>query len=199
MKPSEFLRRTNKRERAEVAALCRTSVPYLYQLASSHRYASPALAKRVEAHTGAAATRSPERLAPVPGRTLVRDPASYEGPPVGQEEEGELVLRTIGISRIRPYENRPRRRANPAYQRIKASIRRSGLRQLLAVVQRPEETTTTFFGPAAAPACAPSMNCSPKPARRAMQRRPAFSGPGGAKPTSCSPILRRKASAAPCP
>ena len=144
MELSEFLRRTTKRERAEIAAHCRTSVAYLYQLAGGHRRASPALARRVEAHTKALAARSAEGVTAVPGWSLVRNPATYECQ--FPDQEGELVLRTIGISRIRPYESGPRRQPNPAYPRIKALIRRDGLRRLLTVVQPPGNGHYVLWG-----------------------------------------------------
>lgn len=137
MELSEFLRRTSKRERANLAELCQTSVPYLYQLAGRHRHASPALARRVEAHTKAFAARSADHLDAVPGWSLMRDPTAYEGPP--DDRDAELTLRTVGIAKIRPYQNNAPNPSNRTYQRIKASIRRNGFRQLLAVIQPPGE------------------------------------------------------------
>ena len=46
-----FLQLSSKRERAEVAEGCFSSVSYLYQLAGKHRYASALLATRIEKAT----------------------------------------------------------------------------------------------------------------------------------------------------
>ncbi len=43
----------------------------------------------------------------------------------------------VSVERIQPYERNPRRTANPEYDRIKDSIRRSGLDQPLVITQRP--------------------------------------------------------------
>lgn len=80
MKMTEFLRAASKRERAEVAERCGTSVSYLYQLAGGHRHASVLLAARIEAHTDALASRAQGRLRQVPGRTLVLHPDLYKSP-----------------------------------------------------------------------------------------------------------------------
>ena len=135
MELSEFLRRASKRERADLAELCQTSVPYLYQLAGRHRRASPALARRVEAHTKAIAARTGGHQHAVPGWSLMRDPAAYESPP--DDRYAELTLRTVGIARIRPYQNGARNPSNRTYQRIKASIRHNEFRQLFVVAQPP--------------------------------------------------------------
>lgn len=80
MTMTEFLRAASKRERAEVAERCGTSVAYLYQLAGGHRRASYHLAARIEAHTGAFASRIQGRLHQVSGRTLVSHPELYKSP-----------------------------------------------------------------------------------------------------------------------
>lgn len=80
MNMTEFLRAASKRERAEVAERCGTSVSYLYQLAGGHRHASVLLAARIEAHTGALASRTQGRLRQVPGWTLVLHPGLYRSP-----------------------------------------------------------------------------------------------------------------------
>ena len=54
------------------------------------------------------------------------------------EDAPELHL--IDIHRIVAYEHHPRRVANPAHSRIKASVRRSGLKHPLTVTQRPGDT-----------------------------------------------------------
>jgi len=46
----------------------------------------------------------------------------------------------IDISRIRPYEHNPRHGRNPEYDRIRDSIRNTGLDQPLVVTQRPDAT-----------------------------------------------------------
>ena len=55
------------------------------------------------------------------------------------DEAGAVVL---DIRCIKPYERNPRRCKNPEYERIKASIRASGLDQPLVVTQRPGDTLT---------------------------------------------------------
>ena len=78
MKMCEFLRRTDKHERADVADACETSVPYLYQLAGRHRYASAYMAMRLEQATRCVAARSGGRLQAVPRRSLVRHPEIFD-------------------------------------------------------------------------------------------------------------------------
>ena len=78
MKMREFLRGADKRERADVAAACDTSVPYLYQLAGGHRHASAYMAMRLEDATRDVAERSDGRLQAVPRRSLVRHPEIYD-------------------------------------------------------------------------------------------------------------------------
>ena len=80
MNMTEFLRAASKRERAEVAERCDTTVPYLYQLAGRHRNAGVPLAARIEAHTADLASRTQGRLREVPGRTLVLHPEQYKSP-----------------------------------------------------------------------------------------------------------------------
>ncbi|MCY3793847.1 MAG: hypothetical protein OXG51_05655 [Gammaproteobacteria bacterium] len=80
MTMTEFLKAASKRERAEVAERCGTSVSYLYQLAGGHRHASVHLAARIEAHTAAVASRAQGRLPQVLGRTLVLHPELYKSP-----------------------------------------------------------------------------------------------------------------------
>ena len=46
----------------------------------------------------------------------------------------------IDISRIQPYEHNPRHGRNPEYDRIRDSIRNTGLDQPLVVTQRPDAT-----------------------------------------------------------
>ena len=74
----KFLRLSSKRERADVADACRTSVNYLYQLASGHRHASPLLAIRVEAATRRVAEDTGGRLAAVPRESVVTDPEIFD-------------------------------------------------------------------------------------------------------------------------
>ena len=72
-----FLQLSSKRERAEVAAGCFSSVSYLYQLAGKHRYASALLATRIEKATHEVASRSEGRLAAVARESLVRYPEIF--------------------------------------------------------------------------------------------------------------------------
>ena len=72
-----FLQLSSKRERADVAAGCRSTVSYLYQLAGKHRYASALLATRIEKSTQKVALRSNGRLAAVSRESLVRYPEIF--------------------------------------------------------------------------------------------------------------------------
>jgi len=72
-----FLQLSSKRERAEVAQGCASSVSYLYQLAGKHRYASALLAARIEKATHDVASRSEGRLAAVERESLVRYPEIF--------------------------------------------------------------------------------------------------------------------------
>ena len=72
-----FLQLSSKRERAEVAQGCASSVSYLYQLAGKHRYASALLATRIEKSTQKVALRSNGRLAAVSRESLVRYPEIF--------------------------------------------------------------------------------------------------------------------------
>lgn len=73
----QFLQLSSKRERAEVAESCASSVSYLYQLAGKHRYASALLATRIEKSTYDVALRSDGRLAAVSRESLVRYPEIF--------------------------------------------------------------------------------------------------------------------------
>ena len=75
----QFLRLASKRERAEVAVVCNHSIPYLYQLAGQHRYASALLATRIEATTREVAELSEGLLETVPRESLVRHPEIFSG------------------------------------------------------------------------------------------------------------------------
>lgn len=75
----DFLRRATKRERTEVADACHSSVPYLYQIAGGHRFASPIKAAQIERSTQLLAQRTDGRLPVVPRATLVRYPQIFEG------------------------------------------------------------------------------------------------------------------------
>lgn len=79
MNLSLFLRRSTRQERVEVAAVCNSSVAYLYQIAGGHRFASPLMAIRIEGHTCLMASRSNGRLAAVPRSSLVRHPEIFQG------------------------------------------------------------------------------------------------------------------------
>lgn len=74
----QFLQAATKVERAEVAEVCNASVPYLYQLAGRHRYASALLATRLEDMTRRVAERSDGRLETVLRESLVRHPEIFE-------------------------------------------------------------------------------------------------------------------------
>ena len=78
MKLKNFLRAASKRERADVADACMTSVAYLYQLAGGHRHASPSMAIRLEAGTRRVAGGTDGRLRAVPRESLVRDPRIFD-------------------------------------------------------------------------------------------------------------------------
>ena len=80
-----FLQLSSKRERAEVAQGCASSVSYLYQLAGKHRYASALLATRIEKATHEVASRSEGRLAAVTRESLVRYPEIF----ADLDEEGD--------------------------------------------------------------------------------------------------------------
>ena len=79
MNLSIFLRRSTRQERVEVAAVCNSSVAYLYQIAGGHRFASPLMAIRIEGHTCQVASRSNGRLAAVPRSSMVRHPEIFQG------------------------------------------------------------------------------------------------------------------------
>ena len=80
-----FLQLSSKRERAEVAEGCASSVSYLYQLAGKHRYASALLATRIEKATHDVATRSEGRLSAISRDSLVRYPEIF----ADLDEEGD--------------------------------------------------------------------------------------------------------------
>ncbi|MET0118880.1 MAG: ParB family protein [Sedimenticola sp.] len=56
------------------------------------------------------------------------------------EETSSPAPQMIDISRIQPYEHNPRHGRNPEYDRIRDSIRNTGLDQPLVVTQRPDAT-----------------------------------------------------------
>ena len=74
----EFMRAASKGERSDVAAVCDSSVGYLYQLAGRHRFASAYMALRLEEATRDVAERSDGRLQAVPRRSLVRHPEIFD-------------------------------------------------------------------------------------------------------------------------
>ena len=74
-----FLKLANKRERAEVAEVCHGSVSYLYQIAGSHRHASPLMATRIELATQHVAKETNGRLQAVPRESLVKHPEIFAG------------------------------------------------------------------------------------------------------------------------
>ena len=78
MEMRDFLRASDKRERADVAVVCNDSVAYLYQLAGGHRFASAYMAMRIEKATRRVAERSGGRLKAVPRRSLVRHPEVFD-------------------------------------------------------------------------------------------------------------------------
>ena len=73
----QFLKAATKRERAEVATVCKDSVSYLYQLAGGHRFASALLAMRLEERTRVVAAGTNGRLETVPRESLVRHPEIF--------------------------------------------------------------------------------------------------------------------------
>jgi len=54
----QWLREHSPEERESLAAACKTSVPYLYQLAGGHRTPSLRLSLLIEQHTGGSVTAS---------------------------------------------------------------------------------------------------------------------------------------------
>ena len=74
MKLNGFLRAARPEERGEVAGACDGSVGYLYLLAGRHRYASAAMADRIERMYRDVAARSGGRLSHVARESLVRYP-----------------------------------------------------------------------------------------------------------------------------
>lgn len=79
MKLRTFLKHATKAEQAQLATVCSDSVPYLYQLAGRHRYASPQLAMRIEQMSRQLAARAAHRLGLVPRESLVRYPEIFSG------------------------------------------------------------------------------------------------------------------------
>jgi hypothetical protein len=79
MELKQFMKRATLRERIELAAVCQSSVPYLYQLAGKHRYASALLATRIEQVSRQMAAQSGSRLELVPRESLVRHPEIFAG------------------------------------------------------------------------------------------------------------------------
>ena len=77
MELKHFLQKSSKRERAEVACVCNSSVAYLYQIAGKHRCASPQMAIRIEHFTRKVAASSDGRLEAVPRESLVRHPEIF--------------------------------------------------------------------------------------------------------------------------
>jgi hypothetical protein len=77
MELREFLKLASKRERAEVAAACNHSVSYLYQIAGSHRFASPFMATQIEHFTRVVAEASEGRLTAVNRASMVRHPEIF--------------------------------------------------------------------------------------------------------------------------
>ena len=78
-----FLKLATKKERASLAQTCKTSVPYLYQLAGRHRYASPERAVEIEQASRQIAAGSDNRLELVPRESLVRHPEIFSGLLIG--------------------------------------------------------------------------------------------------------------------
>ena len=73
-----FMRGSDKRQRAQVAEACGTTVPYLYQIAGRHRRASPPLAIRIEAATREVGKGTDGQLQAVPRASLVRNPEIFD-------------------------------------------------------------------------------------------------------------------------
>lgn len=86
MELKRFMRGSDKRQRAQVAEACGTTVPYLYQIAGRHRRASPSLAVRIEAATREVGKGTDGELQAVPRASLVRDPEIFDpqGPSLGE-------------------------------------------------------------------------------------------------------------------
>ena len=124
---------------------------------------------------------------------------SAEASPVarGSETAGnETEFLWLEVARIRPYDRNPRRTDNPAYARIKASIRAGGMAQPLVVTRRPGENDyTVAAGGNTRLRILQELHARDR--RPALSvARPAFTGPGRGKPTSSSPISRRTTCAA---
>jgi len=79
MKLKIFLQLASKRERADIAVVCKNSISYLYQIASQHRYASPQLATEIERVSSEVAEKSGGRLELVPRESLIRYPEIFSG------------------------------------------------------------------------------------------------------------------------
>ena len=79
-----FLKLATKKERAQLASVYAHSVPYLYQLAGKHRYASPEKAVEIEQVSRQIATKSENRLELVPRESLVRHPEIFAGLLIGK-------------------------------------------------------------------------------------------------------------------
>ena len=62
-----------------MAEVCHGSVSYLYQIAGSHRHASPLMATRIELATQHVAKASDGRLHTVPRESLVKHPEIFAG------------------------------------------------------------------------------------------------------------------------
>jgi hypothetical protein len=79
MELKQFMKKATLRERTELAGVSQCSVPYLYQLAGKHRYASALLATRIEQVSRQMAAQSGGRLELVPRESLVRHPEIFAG------------------------------------------------------------------------------------------------------------------------
>lgn len=85
MNISEWLRQADAEERRRVALLCDTTVDYLYQLAGSHRCASPQLAGLIETATNGAVTARDLR----PDLAAIFDNRTAQRQDMEQNREGQ--------------------------------------------------------------------------------------------------------------
>lgn len=68
-------------------------------------------------------------------RRLLSEPGIAQSRPMNQPVDGALM--TLDITQVLPYDRNPRRRKNPKYDDIKASIRQRGIEYPIKVTQRP--------------------------------------------------------------
>ena len=85
----------------------------------------------------------------------------------------------VTLDQLRPYDHDPRKKRNPAYEDIKASIRERGLDAAPAITRRPARATTSS-ATAATHAWRSCANCGRRPRTSGSSAYRACSGPGPA-------------------